>query len=74
MARPKSNQTSADFCREMNWDVGQTLIGHDVCGPSVIQITAIGERYVLAKTIFPDQRSEITWVLNSRDWQPVETY
>lgn len=64
-----------EFCRAQGWGVGQRLVGDEGYGPTVVEITAIGERNILAKTIRGvdgNSRPESTWSLRYRDWQPVE--
>jgi hypothetical protein len=71
MPKQKTGQSCADFCREMNWGVGQQLIGDDEFGSKTIQITAIGERCILAKEVFgtdADALSETSVNLAERSW------
>lgn len=64
---------SANLARQNNWQPGDKLKGDG----DVIQITAIGERMVLAKllsrkgTEFPDA-TESNWVLEFREWRKVK--
>lgn len=75
-SQSQSNQgSSADICRRNGWSVGTILTGDEGFGPTVIQITAIGEECVLAKTlshcwsvVAPD---ESEWDLSFRDWKEV---
>lgn len=66
---------SAELCREKGWQVGDKLVGDEGYGPTVIQITAIGERNVLAKRIShdgePEDGYENIWTLFCRDWEKV---
>ncbi len=64
----------AELCRSRGWTCGTQLIGDEGFGPTIIQITAIGERMVLAKTLShngvpPSYFSESSWALEFRDWQ-----
>ncbi len=63
--------TDADLCRARGWRVGTQLEGDEGYGPTVIEITAIGERKVLAKTISPKAREEKSWSLSRRDWREI---
>lgn len=63
----------AEKCRKNGWRVGTRLIGDEGYGPTVIEITAIGETRILAKEIShngkPSDRCEGDWTLSCRDWQ-----
>jgi hypothetical protein len=63
----------AVICRERGWTVGTRLVGDEGDGPTVIEITAIGEEKIMAKTISepPRYKGESNWTLGARDWQPV---
>lgn len=66
----------AEKCRRNGWVPGTRLIGVNGAGSTVIEITAVGEEYILAKTIShnglartcPD---EANWSLAYRDWKRV---
>lgn len=64
----------ADFCRAMGWHPGTRLVGDEGYGPTVIKITALGEKAILAKTISqggeicPRGDSESLWTLACRNW------
>lgn len=67
---------SIDKCRRNGWKVGTRLVGDEGYGPTVIEITAIGESTLLAKTISHngvDERNprESTWTLEFREWREV---
>ena len=72
---------AAAICRDRGWDVGTRLTGDEGFGPTVIEITAIGERSILAKPIARngvevENSCEGYWHLSFRDWmvgQPPET-
>lgn len=62
----------ADICRKNGWGPGTRLAGDE----TVIEITAIGERYVLCKLISHEGETaghqiESTWTLSCRDWTEV---
>ena len=65
---------AAQVCRAMGWDVGTRIKGNEGYGESVIEITAIGEKRLLAKMIShkgqPENHGESTWTLACRDWEP----
>jgi len=66
----------AVICRENGWIVGTRLVGDEGWGPTVIEITAVGEENILAKTIshngnVPEWGRETTWTLDCRDWQEI---
>lgn len=67
--------SDADKCRVNGWTVGTQIVGDEGYGPSVIEITAIGEKRILAKTIsrkgVPVDEGEGNWTLDWRDWQKV---
>lgn len=71
-------ESAADKCRTNGWAVGTRLVGDEGYGPTVIEITAIGEESILAKTIShngdpskPFGNSETLWSLEYRDWKVV---
>lgn len=65
----------AVVAREHGWKVGTKLIAVDNHGPEIIQITALGEDQLLAKSIsrngvaVTDNDSECSWHLDMRDWK-----
>jgi hypothetical protein len=65
--------SDADVCRERGWGPGTYLVGDEGYGPTVIKITAVGERGILAKQIShngkPSDGSESAWTLSCRDWK-----
>lgn len=71
---PFDNQANA--CRERGWLPGTRLVGDEGYGPTVIEITALGESSILAKRIShkgqPVEERESSWTLSSRDWERVE--
>lgn len=66
--------TPAQVCQEKGWAVGTRIKGDEGYGETVIQITAIGEKRVLARQIShkgqPQAEREATWTLAHRDWEP----
>ena len=68
---------SASKCRKNKWKVGDTLKGTEVLGDGMllvtyIQITAIGESNILAKSINSKYDTENTWSLNHRKWRKIK--
>ena len=63
----------ADICRKNGWKVGTLLEGDEGYGPSVIRITAIGERKILAREISRNGKAcaadEASWTLSCRKWR-----
>jgi len=69
-------QSDAERCKVNGWTVGTQLVGDEGYGPTVIEITAIGEESILAKTISHNgdvrhARGEGNWTLQCRDWKVV---
>lgn len=67
----------ADVCRARGWVIGTQLVGDEGGGPTMIQITAIGEQSILAKTLSENGRRatytrEGLWSLDCRDWRERE--
>lgn len=73
----RSKLSSAELCRANGWGPGTQLIGNDNFGPTIIEITAVGERDILAKAIShngaPGEEREDVWILVHRDWRPHES-
>jgi hypothetical protein len=67
--------SDAERCRQNGWGVGTRLAGDEGYGVTVIEITAIGESRILAKTVSHKgervDQSETSWTLVCRDWQAV---
>lgn len=68
----------ADICRERGWGPGTKIVGDEGYGPAVIEITALGEKVMLAKALSlngqpPTYGDERTWVLYCRDWREVRS-
>lgn len=68
-------RNDAEMCRERGWGPGTRLVGDEGYGPTVIEITALGESMLLAKAISrkgkPVKDRENSWTLSCRDWRPV---
>lgn len=68
--------SDAQTCRDNGWGPGTRLVGDEGYGPTVIEITAVGERRLLAKTVShngkaPKRPHEGLWTLAYRDWVTV---
>lgn len=76
MSRPTLNSkfTDAELCRRNGWGAGTYLVGDEGYGPTTIEITAVGERCILARTVAPRRASETTWTLRNRDWNRAERH
>jgi len=75
MVMKPNGVSSAQFCRDMGWGVGQRLVGNEGYGDTTIEITAIGEESIFAKAIAGPGSSPIResgWTLACRDWEPVK--
>ena len=67
---------AAEICRDHGWGVGTCLVGDAGFGPTVIQITALGDKVMLAKIIrqgcasigYHDAQA---WSLSLREWHPL---
>ncbi len=72
----RPDESPANACRRLGWGTGTRLIGDEGYGDTVIEITAVGERSLLAISLSHDgkpceQRSETLWTLDCRDWRVV---
>lgn len=67
--------SDADLARSNGWVVGTRIVGDEGYGETVIEITAVGESKVLAKTVSrngkPRTCGESIWTLICRDWRVV---
>lgn len=73
--RAKPFGSDADYCRERGWGVGTYLVGDEGYGPTVIKITALGERNIMAIAVAgPGSANphEANWVLYCRDWREID--
>jgi hypothetical protein len=70
----------AEKCRINGWGVGTILEGGDLIGAARIELTAIGEKGVLARQVEtrgddgtwrPFDGSEHLWTLSCREWRRV---
>ena len=72
-------KTDAETCRLNGWTVGDQLAGDEGYGPSIIEITAIGEERILARCLSHFRRGEkvecdereSSWTLVCRDWRKI---
>ena len=69
-------ESDAEECRQRGFKPGDKLAGNEGFGVTVIVLTAIGERSILAKEISHDGRPEshpyeISWTLSCRDWEKI---
>ncbi len=77
MSSPASPLSDAERCRRNGWGPGTRLVGDEGYGPTTIEITAVGERSILAKVVHSSAShpsswgGESTWTLACRDWQEV---
>ena len=51
MSTRHDHRYTAEICRERGWGVGTRLVGDAGFGPTVIQITGLGDRVMLARMI-----------------------
>ena len=70
-------RSAAEICRENGWGVGTCLVGDAGYGPTVIQITALGDKIMLAKIIShrcvsAEYHDAQAWSLSLRDWHPAK--
>lgn len=65
----RSFRNDADICRDLGWKAG-TRLTDGARRPTVIEITAVGERHLLAREIAPDC-VETMWTLSCRTWREV---
>ena len=69
--------SDAEECRQRGFSVGTRIKGNEGYGETVIEITAIGEKSILAKTVTHAGKVpyyagyEGTWTLSCRDWEPI---
>jgi len=67
----------ARICKENGWGPGTRLVGDEGNGPTVIEITAIGEHSILAKQISQNGAkylgTEGLWCLDCREWKVVKS-
>ena len=64
---------AADVCREHGWRAGTRLVGSNGFGTTVIEITALGDHVMLARTISQNGEpaaygQDRSWRLSDRDW------
>lgn len=70
--------TDAQRCRKNGWTRGTRLVGDEGYGPTVIEITAVGDESILAKEIshcgVEDHEREMSWTLDYRKWRKVDAH
>lgn len=71
-----SGMASADLCRMNNWTPGTKLAGDEGFGVTIIRVTALGEKNILAERELsngktPAWRYESVQNLHDRDWRKV---
>lgn len=76
MTTLNSQKSPADICRENGWTPGTRIVGDEGFGPTVIEITAVGDLAILARVVSQNGkpvefRSEMSWQLLHRDWRVV---
>lgn len=73
-----SRLSAADLCRAKGWGVGTRLVGDEGYGPTVIEITALGEASMLARAVFSKGKAvndrEHSYTLSCREWHKVEDH
>ena len=66
----------ADQCRANGWVVGDRLIGDEGYGPTLIELTAIGESRISASIVSHNgvarERDEVLETLAGRTWRRLE--
>lgn len=66
----------ADLCRAKGWGVGDRLIGDEGEGPTLIELTAVGESRISATIISHNglalERDEVLETLSGRTWRRLE--
>ena len=70
------HRCAAEICREQGWGVGTRLVGDAGYGPTVIRITALGDRVMLAEIVSHGcvavaYNAAQAWSLSLRDWRSV---
>lgn len=61
----RSQLSAARLCRARKWKVGTVIAGEDGFGLIRLEITAIGEHSILARS---ETGLELAWTLKSRCW------
>ena len=69
------HESDADACRRLGFKPGTRIVGNEGYGNTIIEITAIGEKCILARQISHDgmimHGPESTWTLSCRRWVEV---
>ena len=76
MSTRNDQRHAADVCREHGWRPGTRLVGSNGFGTTVIEITALGNRVILARIISQNGQpaaydQDRVWRLSDRDWREV---
>ncbi|TXN21047.1 hypothetical protein FV217_15820 [Methylobacterium sp. WL9] len=74
MGTRNDRRHAAEICHERGWGVGTRLTGSDGFGTITIEITALGNEVMLARTVCQNGEpsaygSDQPWRLSDRDWQ-----
>jgi hypothetical protein len=68
--------TDAELCRANGWKVGDRLMGDAGTGPTLIELTAVGERRISARIISHNgvalKHAETLETLDGRTWHRLE--
>lgn len=69
-----SKLSDAELCRTNGWTPGVRLVGDEGHGPTVIELTAVGESGILAKCVSQNGDTsrgwgEGSWTLHHREWK-----
>lgn len=72
----RNTLSEAEVCKMNGWEVGTLLAGNEGYGWTIIEITAVGLRDILARTRFYSKVEvkdgpEVTWMLAMREWYQV---
>lgn len=71
------HRPAAAVCRERGWGPGTVIYSDEGEGPTVIEITRLGTKTMLARVIsfngrLPTFGTERAWSLSRRDWREAE--
>lgn len=71
----RSCLSDAELFRRNGWKRGTRLVGDEGYGPTVIEITAVGDGMILARRVShngaTDRYPEGNWGLSGREWSEV---
>ncbi len=73
MGTRNDRRHAAEICHERGWGVGTLLTGNDGFGSMTIEITALGNQVMLARTVCHNGQptaygGDRSWRLSDRDW------